>query len=132
LKDHSDPLPERDDIRTRLIDVLTIECDSPFNPGVRDEFVQAVEGSEKGRFPASRRPDQGSDLAFYDLDVDIFEGLGRTIIEMEPSCLHFYSGIGFCHQDTFLISNIFLEMGGLKKDLGYSIFIFPPSEINKL
>jgi hypothetical protein len=76
LKDHADPLPERDDIRTRLIDVLTIECDSPFDTSMRDKFVQAVESSEKSRFSTSGGSDQGGDLALSDQNVDIFEGMG--------------------------------------------------------
>jgi hypothetical protein len=33
--------------------------------------------------------------------------LGRTIIELEPSCFHFYCKIGFFHQDTIKQIKIF-------------------------
>jgi hypothetical protein len=101
LKDHTNPLPERDDIRTRLIDILTVESNRSFNPNVRDELVQAVKGSKKGRFTASGRPDQGSDLALLDIDVNILEGLDRTVIEIKLFCFHLYDGAGFCHGRTF-------------------------------
>jgi hypothetical protein len=75
LKDHANPLPEGDDIRTGLIDILSIEPDRPFNAGVEDKFIQTVERSEKGGFPASGWSDQSSDLAVFDNKVNIFEGL---------------------------------------------------------
>ena len=48
LKDHANPLPEGDDIRTGLIDILSINGDGSFNPGMRNELVQTVERSQKG------------------------------------------------------------------------------------
>jgi len=92
LEDHANALPERDNIHKGLIDILSIEPDRPFNAGVEDEFIQAVESSKKGGFTASGRPDQGSDLILFDNDVDIFEGLEGTIIEIKVLGLHFYSG----------------------------------------
>src|SRR4030042_4874433 len=71
LKNHPDPLSEGNDIRPRLINILSINGDGPFNPGVGDELVQTVERSEKSRFSASRRSDQRRDLALSDDNIDI-------------------------------------------------------------
>jgi hypothetical protein len=75
-------LPERDNIDAPLVNILAIECHCSFHPRVGDEFVQAVERSKEGRFSTSRRADQGSDLALFDDDVNILQGVIRPIIEV--------------------------------------------------
>jgi hypothetical protein len=106
LKDHANPLPEGDDIPARLINILGVECDSSFNTSVRDEFVQPVESPEKSRFPTSRGPDQSSDLAVLDNDVNIFKGEGRTIIEMESLRLHLCNVVEFYHGEAISATKI--------------------------
>jgi hypothetical protein len=101
LKDHANPLPERDDIRSRLIDILSIKPDRSFNAGVEDKFIQAVESSKKGGFTASGRPDQSSDLALFDNDVNIFEGMEGPIIKIKVLGLHLEDGIQICHWRIF-------------------------------
>jgi hypothetical protein len=106
LEDHADLLPEGDDIRSRLVDVLAIEGDRSINASVRNELIQTVKGSEESRFSASGRPYQSGNLALSDKNVDIFKGLGQTIVEIEPFCLHFYDGAMFRHERTFLEAKV--------------------------
>jgi hypothetical protein len=114
-------LPEGDDICALLVDVLTIECDDPFNTGVRDKLVQAVEGSEKSRFATSRRPDQSSDLAFSDNNMDIFEGLSRTVIKIKPASLYLYDRSWFRHEYTYKNLKPFNELCLKLSDYNLSI-----------
>ncbi len=53
LKDHTDPLSERDNITSRLINILIIEGDSALDAGMGDEIVQAIKGAKKGGFSAA-------------------------------------------------------------------------------
>ena len=66
-----------------------------------NEFVQTVKGTEESRFATSRRSDQGRDLTLLNMDVDILEGMGGTIIEIKPPCFDLDIKTRVYHQDRF-------------------------------
>jgi hypothetical protein len=101
LKDHSNPLAQRDDISSGLEDILTIQEDSPVCSGMWNELVQTVQRPEESRFATSRGTDQGSDLTFSNVDVDVLKGMGGTIIEVKPSAFHFKGWMGCDHRNNW-------------------------------
>src|SRR5208337_958861 len=86
LEDHTDFLPQGDDIRSLGMDILIIERDLTGDLHVIDEIVQPVEAAQEGRFPASRRADQGSHLVLWDLHGDRLEGMLLVIPEVQVVC----------------------------------------------
>ena len=55
--------------------VFAIQRDRSFGARAANHFVDAVEGSQEGRFAAAGRSDQSGDLLFRNLDVDIVQRL---------------------------------------------------------
>src|SRR5262249_27423280 len=50
---------------------------------VRVEVVDAVEDAEQGRLAATRRPDEGGDLAVAEADIDGLQGQRVAIVEAQ-------------------------------------------------
>jgi hypothetical protein len=63
---------------------LTISCGSTREydfAGPRPE--QAGEGAERGGFSRAIGPDEGDDLALFNLEADPFEGVDGPIVDIE-------------------------------------------------
>ena len=62
-----------------------------------NELVHPVQGPEKGGLTTSGGADESSDVALSNVDMDIFEGLGLTVIKMESPGYDLGSRIGLIH-----------------------------------
>jgi hypothetical protein len=64
---------------------------------VGNEVVHAVERAQEGGFSAARRPDQGGNLPFFDLQMNIFQGLKGPVIKIQALRFHFNLMILLAH-----------------------------------
>ena len=74
LEHHADAAA---DLRHVLVEnVLAVERDLAFDPGIAQGFVDAVQIAQKSGFAAARGPDQRGDFVGGELERDIVQGAG--------------------------------------------------------
>ena len=83
LEDHTDLLPEVEEVGAGPVDVISVDEDLPRDPDVLDEIRHPVERPEEGRLAAARRPDEGGDPVLLDVQADALEGLELPVVEIE-------------------------------------------------
>ena len=66
-------------IDLRRLEILSLEQNAPIDAGVRDDFVGAVEATQKRCLAATRRTDKRRDLPLKDLQRDILQGFLMSI-----------------------------------------------------
>ena len=72
----------------QLQNALAVQQHLAFQTGIADGLVNAVQVAEESGFPASRRPDQGRNALFGDLDINPMQRLERSIEEVKAHRLH--------------------------------------------
>ena len=82
LEHHAHALAQGVDVDF-AVQVDPVDEDLARDLAVRDEVVHAVERLQKGRFAAARGPDEGSDLLFADLHIDVFERPEFAVVQVE-------------------------------------------------
>ena len=97
LEDHPHPMPEVYGIDVGSVNILPVQENRTRNARVRDEIVHPVEGPEEGGLAAARRPDEGRNLFLFDLEVDILQGLKRSIKKIQALGLHLYLVTNIAH-----------------------------------
>ncbi len=87
LEDHTDPFSQVFEIDVRVEDIHPLHQDLAFDPHAFDHVVHPVETPQIGGLSASRRSDQGGDPPHRHLEIDAFESVGLSVVEVEAPAL---------------------------------------------
>jgi len=90
LKDHPDPAPQGDHVKSRIVDVLPVQDDLPRHPAGRDEVIHPVQAAQEGALAATRRPDESRHLMEQKIKGDVLQRVKVTVIEIKMLCRHFH------------------------------------------
>ena len=83
LEDHADEFSQVHHIDVGGIDVLPPETHGAPDPAGGNQVVHPVEAPEERGFPASRGADERRDPVSEDVDIDVFQGRGLAVEEVE-------------------------------------------------
>ncbi|MPM67332.1 hypothetical protein SDC9_114254 [bioreactor metagenome] len=95
LEDHADAHAHFDgvDFRRQQVGVVRVEADLALVAVAWVEVVHAVEAAQVGRFAAAGRADQCGDLLVVDRHVDVLQGLGFAVEEIEVAGFRLQRGL---------------------------------------
>src|SRR5262249_23315330 len=91
LKHHTDMFPEVGDIHIGTIDIPSVKQHGTFYASTLNQVVQPVEASQQGGFSAAGWPNEGRDLIFHNLDINIEESLVVPIKKVDLMERKFHS-----------------------------------------
>jgi len=83
LENHADPAAQICDNHVLRVDVLSIDQDLSFCPGIRHQIAETVHRPQQGRGATVGRAKQRENLIRMDIHVDGLDGLMLAIVEAE-------------------------------------------------
>ena len=84
MEDHADTAAEGDGVDAGAVDVFVVDEDATAaDAGAGDAVIHAIEAAKEGGFAATGGADEGGDLIAGDREVDLFEGGGVAVGEVD-------------------------------------------------